>query len=117
MIIAIVQDAPEFNQLDKSIEKTCDIISQLAKDNVDLIVFGECWLSGYPFWLDVCSDAALWDHSAVKEIWQQTFESSVDINNNGLEKIQKILQQEKMYAVVGLNEKITKGKGNNTIYI
>jgi len=68
MKIAIVQDGPVFNNKSETIAKTCDIINQAAKQKADLIVFGECWLSGYPFWLDICSDVANWDSDEVKDV-------------------------------------------------
>lgn len=116
MKLAIVQDGPIYNNLSFTVEKTCDLINEASQQNIDLIVFGECWLSGYPIWLDICKDVNLWDHPPIKEVWSNTFENSVDLRTDILDPIKKILKEKKIYAVVGANEKITKGKGNNTIY-
>ncbi|MBT8231552.1 MAG: carbon-nitrogen hydrolase family protein, partial [Bacteroidia bacterium] len=90
--------------------------SDAAKENTDLIVFGENWLSGYPVWLDICKDVNLWDHDPIKQVWSDMYENSVDILNNDLEVIHSLLAKHKMYAVMGVNEKVTSGKGNNTLY-
>ncbi|NNL90726.1 MAG: carbon-nitrogen hydrolase family protein [Saprospiraceae bacterium] len=116
MKIAVVQDGPIYNNLNASIEKTCDFISDAAKENTDLIVFGENWLSGYPVWLDICKDVNLWDHDPIKQVWSDMYVNSVDILSNDLQKLQSLLRENKMHAVIGINEKVTSGKGNNTLY-
>ena len=116
MIIAIVQDGPIYNDKARTIEKTCDLINKAAKQEADLIVFGECWLSGYPFWLDICSDVANWDSDIIKGVWADTFNHSVDVSSEDMSPIQSVLRQNKMYAVIGANEKQLTGKGNSTIY-
>ena len=116
MKIAIVQDSPAFNKLKESVAKTCAHIEAAARENVDLIVFGESWLSGYPVWLDVCKEVNLWDHEPIKSIWAKMFNSSVDISSEELNPIKQLLKENKMYATIGINEKVLSGKGNNTIY-
>jgi len=114
--IAIIQDGPVYNDLAKSIEKTCDLISDAQQKSADLIVFGESWLAGYPVWLDVCKDVNLWEHEPVKEVWEKTYNNSIDLSADDLTKVQAILKGAKMYAIIGANEKQSSGKGNNTIY-
>lgn len=116
MKIAIVQDGPVFNDLTKTLEKTQDFISQAEKEKVDLIVFGESWLCGYPVWLDVCKDANLWDHPPIKEVWAEMYNNSIDVSTDQMSGIQKQLAQGGMFGIFGANEKQTKGKGNQTIY-
>ncbi len=116
MKVAIVQDGPVYNDLSKTIEKTCDLISTVAAQKVDLIVFGESWLSGYPIWLDICDDVNLWDHPPIKKLWADTYHNSIDIHSNSLKPIQQQLAQHNMHAVIGANEKVETGKGNHTLY-
>jgi len=116
MKLAIVQDGPVFNILNETIEKTCDYIRKAAEEKVDLIVFGESWLSGYPVWLDVCKDVNLWDHEPVKSVWANMFQNAVDVSSKDLDPIKKMLAENNMYATIGINEKVLNGKGNNTIY-
>lgn len=116
MKVAVVQDGPVYNNLQKSIEKTCDLISQAADQGSDIIVFGECWFSGYPIWLDICKDVSLWDHEPIKKVWADTYENSITISNNDLSKVQKLLSDNNMYGIFGANETVASGKGNSTIY-
>jgi predicted amidohydrolase len=114
--IAIVQDGPVFNNKKQSLEKTCDIISEVGKEGAELIVFGECWLSGYPFWLDICADVANWDSELVKEIWRDTYINSIDPDSEDMLAVSSALRQNNMYAVIGANEVQKTGKGHSTIY-
>ena len=61
MKLAIIQDGPEYFDLKKTVEKTHDLLADAASRGADVVVFGECWLTGYPVWLDICSDMNLWD--------------------------------------------------------
>ncbi len=116
MIIAIVQEGPVYNQLDKSLEKALDLIHLAKKNHADLIVFGESWFSGYPVWIDFCKDVNLWDHEPIKNVWSEMYRNSVDLKSADLSSFFQVLKDNKMYAVAGLNEKITSGKGNKSIY-
>jgi len=116
MKIAIVQDGPIFNNLKETIEKTCDLISMAKDEKADLVVFGECWLSGYPVWLDVCKDANLWDHAPIKEVWASMYQNSVDCRSNDLDLIKKVINDTGVNVVIGANEKQSSGRGNHTIY-
>lgn len=116
MRIAIVQDGPEYNDLRKTVDKTCNLISEAAKEQVDLIVFGESWLCGYPAWLDVCSDVGFWDHEPVKEVWRDMYENAIDVNGSEVSLIQKTIKECGVWAIIGANEKITKGPGSGTLF-
>jgi len=65
--IGIAQYSPVHLNLGATLKKVEQIFQSLEND-VDLIVFGETWLSGYPGWLDSCRDVGLWDHGPMKEV-------------------------------------------------
>ena len=116
MKVAIIQDSPVFNDLDKTVEKTVAFIDEVSKNNVDLVVFGETWLCGYPVWLDICPNVAIWDHAPVKEVWAEMYNSAVDIKSDSLRPIQKAAIDNSVWIVIGANEKISKGPGNGTLF-
>ena len=116
MRIAIVQDGPIYNDLPKTIEKTCQLITEAANQQADLVVFGESWLCGYPAWLDICQDVAFWDHEPVKKVWQEMFENAIEANGEPLNEIKKHINDCNLWAVIGANEKIKKGPGNGTLF-
>ncbi|MDG2449699.1 MAG: nitrilase-related carbon-nitrogen hydrolase [Saprospiraceae bacterium] len=95
MIAAIIQDSPIINQKSETIQKTLDLIEIASNTGADLIVFGETWLCGYPVWLDICSNVAIWDHEPVKTVWSEMYNSAIDISNGDLELIQKAAKAKK----------------------
>lgn len=49
--VAVTQAEPEWLDLDKTVDKTCQLIQEAAKNNALLITFPECWIPGYPAWV------------------------------------------------------------------
>src|SRR5260370_21713 len=64
--VAIAQSAPVYLNKEASLAKALEILHKASKQGVQLVAFGETWLPGYPAWLDVCPDAALWNHEPTK---------------------------------------------------
>jgi predicted amidohydrolase len=62
--VAIVQ-AEISQELDTCIERTRSLAREAAERGAQLVAFPETWIPGYPAWLDVTRDAALWDHAPV----------------------------------------------------
>lgn len=116
MKVAIVQDGPVYLNQTETFNKTIRFIQEASQAGADLVVFGECWFSGYPVWLDVCSDVNLWDHEPVKEVWANTFKSGLQVSSDLMRQLQKAIAQNDIYVVMGANEPIETGKGNGTIY-
>lgn len=96
--------------------KAKTIISDAAKNNARVIAFGECWLSGYPAWLDFCPEAGFWDHEPIKNIWATMYENSVEIGGKEVKLLQYWAEKYQVVLVIGMNEVVKKGKGNGTIY-
>jgi len=48
--VAIVQTAPVYLDLERSIAKACRKIAEAAAGGAQLVVFSETWLAGYPYW-------------------------------------------------------------------
>ena len=66
MRVAIAQAAPVYHNKSASIEKALELIRRASGQGAGSIAFGETWIPGYPVWLDICPDAALWNHEPMK---------------------------------------------------
>ena len=66
--VAVVQ-AEIASDLASGLRLTSELTATAASKGAQLVVFPETWLPGYPAWLDVCRDAALWDHPPVKRVF------------------------------------------------
>ncbi|MEO7455916.1 MAG: carbon-nitrogen hydrolase family protein [Gemmatimonadaceae bacterium] len=93
-------------------ERTADA----AAKGATLVVFPETWLPGYPIWLDVCRDAALWDHAPVKAVFRRLAEQSVAVPSDATETLGKIAARNHVTLVIGVSERVTEGPGRGTLY-
>ena len=55
---AAVQAAPAFLNLDAAVAKGVRLIAEAAQQGAQLVVFPECWIPGYPWWIWLDSPAA-----------------------------------------------------------
>lgn len=116
MKIAIIQDGPVYLDLPSTLDKTFGYLSKAKNEGVDLVVFGESWMTGYPIWLDICSDVNLWDHEPVKQAWAKMYENALELESPEMKALQKVIKDTGLYVVMGANECVRYGKGNHTIY-
>ncbi|MEO7713669.1 MAG: nitrilase-related carbon-nitrogen hydrolase, partial [Gemmatimonadaceae bacterium] len=81
-----------------------------------LVVFPETWLPGYPVWLDVCRDAALWDHAPVKVVFRRLAEQSVAVPGAACDALADIARDHGVTLVMGVSERVDEGAGRGTLY-
>ena len=116
MKLAIIQDGPEYFNLEKTLEKTHDLLAKASGQGADVVVFGECWLTGYPVWLDICSDVNLWDDPDVKSLWTTMHANSISIKSDDFSKLCTHVKELGVHVIIGANEKVSTGPGNGTLY-
>ena len=115
--VAIVQAAPVFNDLAGSMAKLREWVDKAAKDGAEMVVFGECWLAGYPVWLDCCPDAALWDAAPTKEVFGQMLKNSVFVPGPETDELGKMAQEKNIVLALGVNERLQTGTLLNSFLI
>lgn len=87
-----------------------------AADGATVVVFPETWLPGYPAWLDVCRDAALWNHQPVKTVFRRLAEESVAVPGPATDALADIARKNAVTLVMGVSERINGGPGQGTLY-
>lgn len=113
--VAVVQGEVA-NSLGAALEATRSLAADAAAQGAQLIAFPETWLPGYPVWLDVCRDVALWDHSPVKRLFARYAENSVDVAGASGAALSEIARSSGATLVVGVSERVEGGPGNLTLY-
>jgi len=88
-VVAVVQ-ADVAPDLEAGLERTAQLAQAAAHSGATLIVFPETWLPGYPAWLDVCRDVALWDHPPVKAVFARLAENSVAVPSAAVDALAAI---------------------------
>ena len=113
--VAVVQ-AEVAPDLEHGLALTRQLTQAAADRGATLVVFPETWIPGYPAWLDVCRDVALWDHGPVKRVFARMAENSVDITGESGRALGAIAKDAGVTLVVGVTERVSSGAGRGTLY-
>ena len=113
--VAVVQ-AEVAPDVDAALERTAALARSAAEGGAQLIAFPETWIPGYPAWLDVCRDAALWDHQPVKEVFGRMAANSVAVPGPAADALAGIAREVGATLVVGVTERVDRGPGRGTLY-
>jgi nitrilase len=113
--IAIVQDEPAPILAD-GLDRTRTGATAAAGDGAQLVVFPETWLPGYPVWLDVCRDVALWDHPPVKAVHARMAANAVAVPSEAADALGAIARDLGVTLVLGIVERVDAGLGRGTLY-
>lgn len=97
--VAAVQAEPVWFDLEKTLDKTIDLIERAAADGVDLIAFPETWLPGYPLFL--------WTLPAPEQIsWVGRYHAnSVRVDGPEMRRLREAARSNRIAVVVGYSEK------------
>ena len=111
--VALVQRAPVVLNKSKSIEKVVQIINELGEQSVELAVFPETYLPGYPAWIWRLRPGGDWGTS--EQVHARLLKNSIDLSTNELDPILSAAAKNNMTIVLGLNERDSEGS-KSTIY-
>ena len=113
--VAVVQ-AVVATSLAEGLEQTRTLTAEAAATGAALVVFPETWLPGYPAWLDVCRDVALWDHEPTKQVFARYRAESVDVSGEAGAAIGRIAADARVTLVIGVSERVPSGPGSGTLF-
>ncbi len=114
--VAAVQATPVFMNLESSLAKALNLVAEAALKKAQLIVFPECWLPGYPAWLEFCRDVAVWNHPPVKRLYARLVENSVIVPGPTTEALSSVAAEHRLTLVMGICERVEEGSGRGTLY-
>jgi len=113
---AISQTAPVYLDKQASLEHALAAMQDAAKKGVQILAFGETWLPGYPAWLDVCPEAALWNHEPTRQVFARLRQNSVAVPGPEVRALCQAAGDLKLTVVMGINERVDSGPGSGTLY-
>ncbi len=114
-IVAVVQ-AEVAADAQSGLESTAKLAREASAAGAQLIVFPETWIPGYPAWLDVSRDAALWDHPPVKAVYARIADNSIAVPGPTFDALVEIAREVGATLVVGISERVGSGAGRGTLY-
>ena len=102
--VALAQISPVWLNKEKTIQKIKNSIEGAAKENCELIVFGEALLPGYPFWIGL-TNGAEWNSQTQKEIHAHYVRNSITIEKGELDSICKLAKEHNIAIYLGIMER------------
>lgn len=109
---AAAQLTPVFLNIEKTIEKACEAISEAGKNGAKLIVFPEVFISGYPDWVWLVPNSK---GAVLNELYIRLVENAVSVPDDSTDKLCKAAKSAGINVVMGMNERNT-GKSNASLY-
>jgi nitrilase len=116
VVRAAVVQAYTPRDLAHGLEIARERVRDAAAQGATLVAFPETWLPGYPVWLDVCRDAALWDYAPVKTVFRRLAEQSVVVPGEAATALAAIAREHRVALVMGVSERVERGPGQGTLY-
>ncbi len=114
--VAAVQASPVFMNLESSLAKALNLVTEAALKKAQLVVFPEMWLPGYPAWLEFCRDVGVWNHPPIKKLYARLVENSVIVPSPTTEAFSAVAVEHRLTMVVGICERVAEGAGRGTLY-
>ncbi len=112
--VALAQISPVWLDKEETIIKINNSIIDAAKQQCELIVFGEALLPGYPFWLALTGGAE-WDKKVNKELHAHYTRNSIQIEAGELDDICKLAADNSIAIYLGIIER-AKNRGGHSLY-
>lgn len=103
--LAVVQAPPVFLNREESLIRALQQIEAAANDGAHLIAFPECWIPGYPVWLDFSDKAALWDQPGAKALYRLLASNAVVRGDAVLEALQDAADRCGVHLAIGTHER------------
>ena len=112
--VALAQISPVWLDKEKTISKIENSIVNAAKQNCELIVFGEALLPGYPFWIEL-TNGSKFNSTVQKEIHAHYVQDSITIEKGELKTICALAKEHKIAVYLGVMERAAN-RGGHSIY-
>ncbi len=112
MRIAAAQTAPVWGDPAATVAKTAEWIGRAAADDVELVAFGETFLSGYPFWVSR-TDGARFESPDQKQAYAYYLDRAVTLDGPELATVVEAAADHGVFTYLGISERTA---GGGTVY-
>ena len=112
LTVGLAQIAPIWLNKAATLEKISDYVEQAANQAVNLVVFGEALLPGYPFWIEL-SDGAVFESDVQKSMNSIYMQNAVDIEGGDLESLCEQAKSHSIAIYLGTIERGTDRGGHS----
>lgn len=111
--VAAVQQPSDYLNKNGCLERAVSIIEKAANEGIQLLVFPEGWIPGYPLfvWELLPSN----DKGVLDQIYRRHFSNSIDLSRNELDPIREAAREHGIVVVMCINERAGE-LSSGTIY-
>jgi len=101
---AVVQAAPVLFNRDATIEKTCRLIAESAKQGAQVVLFPEAFIPAYPRGLSFGTVVGSRSNDG-RLLWQRYWENSIDVPGPETRKLGEAAKKAKIFLAIGVIER------------
>lgn len=109
-IVAAVQAAPAFLDLEAGLDKAARLIAEAAAAGAELIVFPEAWLPTYPYWPPTLIGP---DEAHIFDCYAELWANAVEIPGPATDRLGAAARAAGALVAIGVNE---REAGSGTLY-
>lgn len=109
--VAAVHAAPEFLDVDATIDKACAFIAEAGRAGIDLIVFPEVFVPGFPYWINC------YPPLVQNPLHERYLEASLSVPGPESDRLCAAARAASVSAVVGVNERVGSSLFNTQLFI
>lgn len=114
LTVALAQLSPIWLDKAATLEKVKTAIAEAADKKAELIVFGEGFVPGYPWWLSI-TNASAWDDRIQKEIHAHYARNALQLDAEDLREIQALARKHRIAVYLGIIER-PSDRGGHSLY-
>lgn len=112
--VALAQISPVWLDKAATLQKVENAIQEAAQEKTELLVFGEAFLPGYPFWL-AYTDGAAWDLKVNKELHAHYVRNSIQVEAGELDGVCRLAKEHRIAIYLGMMER-AEDRGGHSLY-
>lgn len=108
--VAAVQEAPVFLDKEATVEKAIELIHEASKEGIELAVFPEVFISGYPDWIWLIPNSQA---AELNPLYGELLDNAVDIPGPETQALCDAAREAGVFIVVGMHERNTEQSGGS----
>lgn len=111
--VAAVHAAPVFMDTEATLDKAVDLVLRAGREGIDLLVFPETFVPGYPYWIEAYAPL---DQQAADAAYA---EASVEVPGPRIDRVRTACRRAGVGAVLGVSERLagTRTCFNSQVFI
>lgn len=111
LTVAAAHAAPVFLDVDATVDKAAGLIRQAGQEGIDLLVFPEVFVPGFPYWIN-CYPPLLQN-----PLHERYLAASVAVPGPEIDVLRAAANEAGVAAVVGVNERVGSSLFNTQVFI